>query len=160
MKKLFSILALMCLVTATFAQMVNPIKWSSDIKEDGNNVEITLKATIDAGWHLYGLELPSEDGPSATTITYPRLEGAELDGKITPASELIVKFDPMFGFELNWYEKEAVFTQRLKITDPDNWAVAGNITFMGCNDETCMMGEPFNFAYGPQSRHRPHNRPH
>ena len=151
MKRICSFVLLACFAVASFAQMVTPIKWSSEIKEDGNNVEITLKAAIDKGWHLYGTELPSEDGPSATNIDFSRLEGAELDGKIESSSDLVVKFDNIFGFELNWYENEAVFTQKLKITDSENWAIGGSISYMGCNDETCMMGDPFSFSYGPAS---------
>lgn len=150
MKKICSSLALLCFVVMTFAQMVNPIKWFSEIREDGSVAEITLRAAIDKGWHLYGLELPSEDGPTATAVNFTAIEGVELDGKVECASDLVVKFDNIFGFELNWYENEAVFTQKLKISDSENWVVAGNITFMGCNDETCMQGDPFYFRYGPK----------
>ena len=42
MKKLFSTLALvMCLVSMSFAQMVDPIRWTSEMKQDGKNVEIS-----------------------------------------------------------------------------------------------------------------------
>ena len=150
MKKLFSTLALvMCLVSMSFAQMVDPIRWSSEMKQDGKNVEITLKATIDAGWHLYALELP-EGGPMATDISFGRVEGAELVGELQAVSDLVVKFEDMFGLELSWYESEAVFVQKAKITD-ENWVVSGSVSFMGCNDETCMMGNPFSFAEGPKA---------
>ena len=93
MKKLFSTLALvMCLVSMSFAQMVDPIRWTSEMKQDGNNVEITLKATIDAGWHLYSLELP-EGGPMATDIAFGRVEGAELVGEIEVLSDQVTKFE-------------------------------------------------------------------
>ena len=150
MKKLFSTLALvMCRVSMSFAQMVDPIRWTSEMKQDGKNVEITLKATIDAGWHLYALELP-EGGPMATDISFGRIEGAELVGELQAVSDLVVKFEDMFGLELSWYENEAVFVQKAKITD-ENWVVSGSVSFMGCNDETCMMGNPFSFAEGPKA---------
>lgn len=150
MRKLFSTLALvLCFVSVAFAQMIDPIRWSSEMKADGNNVEITLKATIDEGWHLYGLELP-EGGPSATDISFGRIEGAELVGDLTILSEQVTKFEEMFGLELTWFEKEAIFVQKAKITD-ENWVIAGSISFMGCNDETCMMGNPFSFAEGPKA---------
>ncbi len=150
MKKLFSTLALvLCVVSMSFAQMVDPIRWTSEMKQDGNNVEITLKATIDNGWHLYGLELP-DGGPMATTISIDKVEGAELVGELEAKSDLVVKFEEMFGLELSWFENEAVFVQKAKITD-ENWVVAGSVSFMGCNDETCMMGSPFSFAEGPKA---------
>lgn len=149
MKRLLSFVALLCFVTMSFAQIFNPIKWSSEIKENGATAEITLKATIDNGWHLYGLHLPTEDGPTPTAVVFDRIEGATLDGELEAKSELVVEFDAIFGCELNWYEKEAVFVQKITINDTKNWAVGGQITFQGCNDETCMMGDPFMFAYGP-----------
>ena len=150
MKKLFSTLALvLCFVSMSFAQMVDPIRWTSEMTQDGKNVEITLKATIDAGWHLYGLELP-EGGPMATNIEFGRVEGAELVGELEAKSDLVVKFEEMFGLELSWFENEAIFVQKAKITD-ENWVVSGSVSFMGCNDETCMMGNPFSFAEGPKA---------
>ena len=150
MKRFFSTLALvLCFVSMSFAQMVDPIRWTSEMKQDGKNVEITLKATIDAGWHLYALELP-EGGPMATDISFGRVEGAELVGELQAVSDLVVKFEEMFGLELSWYENEAMFVQKAKITD-ENWVIAGSVSFMGCNDETCMMGNPFSFAEGPKA---------
>ena len=150
MKRFFSTLALvLCFVSMSFAQMVDPIRWTSEMKQDGKNVEITLKATIDAGWHLYALELP-DGGPMATDITFGRVEGAELVGELQAVSDLVVKFEEMFGLELSWFENEAIFVQKAKITD-ENWVIAGSVSFMGCNDETCMMGNPFSFAEGPKA---------
>ena len=121
MKKLFSTLALvMCLVSMSFAQMVDPIRWTSEMKQDGNNVEITLKASIDAGWHLYSLELP-EGGPMATDIAFGRVEGAELVGEIEVLSDQVTKFEDMFGLELSWFENEAVFVQKLKSLTKIGW---------------------------------------
>ncbi len=147
MKKLSIVLAFLSTVVMGFAQIVEPIRWTSVSNEDGKSIEITFEATIDAGWHLYGLDMP-DDGPSSTTFAFTTLQGVELDGTITSNSPLVEKYEDMFGLELSWYENSATFVQKLKIIDNDNWVVAGDVNFMGCNDESCIMGDPFNFKYG------------
>ncbi len=142
MRKSFLIFALMCLATFSFGQMVEPIKWSTSIKENGSKLELTLKADIDDHWHLYGLVLP-EGGPSATTVTYTKTDGLKVDGKVSSDSKLITKFDEMFGLELNWYEGEAVLVQKFNIIDAGNYRVEGKVSYMACNDETCTMNDHY-----------------
>ena len=56
MKKLFSTLALvLCFITMTFAQILEPVKWDTKLSQDGKTAEITLTANIDDTWHIYGL---------------------------------------------------------------------------------------------------------
>lgn len=147
MKKLTIILAFLSSVIMGFAQIVEPIRWSSTSTENNNSIEITFKADIDAGWHLYGLDIP-EGGPNATAFAFTTLQGVELDGDLVSQSPLVEKYEEMFGLELSWYENVALFVQKAKITDKDNWVIAGDVNFMGCNDESCMMGDPYNFKFG------------
>ena len=51
MKKLFSTLALvLCFITMTFAQILEPVKWDTKLSQDGKTAEITLTANIDDTW--------------------------------------------------------------------------------------------------------------
>ncbi len=138
--------ALMCYAAIVIAQISEPIKWSHSVSEDGKSLELTLKATIDVGWHLYGLEMP-KDGPNATTIDFTTLHGIELDGSLDKQSPLITKYEEMFDLELNWYENECILVQKFKIIE-DEYFIEGEISFMGCNDESCTMGDPYRFKLG------------
>ena len=54
---------------AAGAQMTDPVSWTSDFKAEGDTATLTINATIEAGWHLYGTELPEiEFGPHATAL--------------------------------------------------------------------------------------------
>ncbi len=129
-----------------FGQMVEPIKWSSKCnKLDDTHYEIVVTAKIDAGWHLYGLNI-GEGGPSPTVFTFDKVKGAKLVGKVTSKSKLISHYDDMFEMELSWYEKTAVFKQHFTI-GKDAWNVGGNVTFMACNDQNCMQGTPYRFSF-------------
>ncbi len=149
MKRVSLLMTLVCLASLVFAQMPNPIRWSHTSSVEDETLTVTLTSKINTGWHLYGLELPA-DGPTPTIITFSNFNGVELEGTVTTNSELISKFEPMFGEELNWYENEAVFTQKFKITDK-NYFFEGEVTFMGCDDESCFMGDPYRFKIGEKA---------
>lgn len=145
MKKLTTLLVLLMVSFAVFAQMLEPVKWSSKLnKIDDTHSEIVFTAKMDAGWHLYGMNI-GEGGPAPTVFTV-NAKGAKLNGKVTSSSKLISHYDDMFEMELSWYENTAVFKQKFEIGQKP-WEVSGNITFMACNDQNCMMGDPFKFSY-------------
>lgn len=147
MRKTLILALLLSLSGIIFGQMMNPIKWDAKETIKDKSVTITYTATIEDGWHLYGTDIP-DGGPNATTFTYDKLIGVEPVGEIKTLSPSITKFEEMFGIELTWFEKEAIFTQEFKIKE-DEWGISTNISFMGCNDETCYMGDPTVFAFGP-----------
>ena len=130
------------------AQIETPVKW--DIKlEDSKSSEksITFSATIDKGWHLYDMNLP-EGGPVSTSFTFTELEGAELTGNVVADRQPAKIFDNNFQMELSWYENAVVFTQKLKVTDPNKLKIAGEVEYMVCNDETCLPPEREDFHFG------------
>ena len=68
MKKGLWIIALCFTLTAN-SQIIEPIKWSFSSTVEGVNAELTFKAVMDKGWHLYDTELPG-DGPIPTSFVY------------------------------------------------------------------------------------------
>ena len=80
--KLFLLLAFTLITYAGFAQMYNPVTWSIEQKSTGKNTaDIVVRAKIDKGWHLYGLNIPA-GGPVATTIVVEQLDNAKKEGGI------------------------------------------------------------------------------
>ena len=152
MKKLFSTLALvLCFVTMTFAQILEPVKWDAQIERDGKNAEIVLTATIDDTWHIYGLE-ETDKGPIATKIEFNNLVGAELNGGLEIRTEAHTIFDNMFECEITSFEKTAVFAQKIKITEED-WGVGVVASGQACSEVvgSCLLFGPYNFAFGPKA---------
>jgi len=150
-KKILISLAATFLALATFAQIYEPIKWTVKQKITGENTaEIQISATIDEGWHLYGLNIP-KDGPRATSIVFETINHAKKVGPIQAPSKLLKQYDANFDMELNWYSKEAVFIQKISFTDPQKVSVKGYIEFMACNDQSCLppSQEPFTLGALP-----------
>lgn len=74
-----SILFSLVLLISSLAngQIFEPIKWSHELKITGKTTgEIIHKATIEAGWHLYGMNIPP-DGPRPTRFVYEQLINAQ-----------------------------------------------------------------------------------
>ena len=133
------------------AQIIEPIKWkfsTSDISE--SEKELVFKASIEKGWHLYGTELP-EGGPIATEFIFENVKGAKLIGKPKANKTPIFKFDNQFEMELNWYEDDVTFVQKIQLIEKD-YSISGILRFMGCNDETCLPPTPEDFSFSGKGK--------
>lgn len=149
MKKFFLVALLIAFVTASsFAQIYEPVKWTQELKSTGETTaDIIIKASIDEGWHLYGLNLP-KDGPIPTSVVFDKIENAEKVGGIQTPSKLLKAFDVNFDMELNWYAKEAVFIQKIKFADASKVSIKGYVEYMVCNDESCLPPTKNQFKLG------------
>lgn len=135
---------------SSVAQIVNPVNWEKSIKTTSDTSgEIIFTATIDDGWHMYGLELPAESGIQATTVEWNTLEGVKLVGELTPSRPAHEAFDAVMDMKLSWWEKDITLTQKFDITDK-SYKIIGNIKYMVCNDKTCQAPtkEAFEFIKG------------
>lgn len=133
---------------AASAQMNEPIKWSHELNVDGDKAVLTLTASIDGGWHLYATELPIDDGPEPTSITFTSVKGMEADGELTANPEPTQMFEEMFGGDVRFWENSVTLTQNFTVTDKDAISLTGEIYFMACNDVNCLAPTTYTFAIG------------
>jgi len=147
-KKILLTFIVATLTTALFAQIYNPVKWNQELKVTGKNTaNIHIRATIDEGWHLYGLHIPA-DGPRATAITFKTIQNAKLVGELDSPSKLQKAYDANFDMELNWYINEALFVQKIKFDDVSKVKISGVIEFMVCDDKSCLPPSKQTFTLG------------
>ena len=121
------------------AQVENPTRWSYSQKSLGNQeYELTFKAAIEPGWHVYSMYTP-EGGPMATVLSFEENgKGVELLGKATenkPKKE----WDAVFKVDVLSFENEYVITQKIKVTDPALATVTGTIEYQACREGQCVM---------------------
>ena len=138
------VLTVSCL--SAFAQMFEPVKWKFSTKTiDQSTVELFFSATIDRGWHLYGMKLP-DGGPIPTQFVFEGKRGATFEGSVVAKGKLIEEYDKIFEMKLGYYNSSAVFSQKIKFDPERGYKVDGYIKFQSCNDEACINGEaPFKF---------------
>ena len=137
-KKLVFFVAFFLITTSNFSQIFEPVKWSFELKKtSATTADVQINATIDDGWHVYGLNIP-KDGPRATSIVFDKIENALKVGELQDPSKLEKQYDANFNMELNWYSENAVFIQKIKFTDASKVKIKGQVEFMACNDKNCL----------------------
>lgn len=120
------------------SQILDPISWKATVEGNSTSTAtIRLTAEMEDGWHLYSLNLPP-DGPNSTVIDFQLPDGVSLDGPLTPSRKPVEKYDDMFSLNLSWWEGSVTFTQKVKIADQKTHTVGIEVSYQGCNDETCI----------------------
>ena len=137
MKKMMTLATLLLIELFANAQMLNPVKFSTQLKTNGTaEAEIVFSGKIDAGWHVYSTNLGS-DGPISATFNVTKLDGVELVGKLTPRGKEIAQYDKLFEMKLRYFEGSVQFVQKVKFTKP-NYTIDAYLEYGACNDQNCM----------------------
>lgn len=147
MKKIIFLFCLLLSLAGTIrAQIQDPVSFKTELKTTSETeAEIRFTASIDKGWHVYSVNLPS-GGPISATFNVDKIEGAKLAGKLTPVSKEIAKFDKVFEMNLRFFEHSAVFVQKIKITGA-KYSIKGYLEYGACNDENCLPPTQVPFSY-------------
>ena len=148
MRKTFFLSCLLMVVslTSAFAQIQDPVQFKTELKKiSETEAQIIFTGTIDAGWHVYSTDLP-EGGPISATFNTDKMEGLELDGKLTPQGKEIENYDKMFEMNVRYFEDKATFIQKLKITAA-NYFIEGYLQYGSCNDENCLPPTDVEFSF-------------
>ena len=148
MKKAFLLSLVLTIFSyvSAFAQIQDPVQFRSEWKTvSETEAEIVFTGTIDAGWHVYSTDL-GDGGPISATFNIDKMEGLELDGKLTPQGKEVENFDKLFEMKVRYFENEATFVQKLKITGA-NYFNEGYLEYGACNDENCLPPTAVSFTY-------------
>ena len=137
-------LTLLCLVPMTALAQEGCVKWSHSVVENGDgHYTLQFKAQVDEGWHIYDL------GPyefiTATSFKFEPSKGVSLDGDLRAVSKAIRHMDDIFGIEIGYYEKEAIFEQDVKVKGKGG-EVKVVAEYMACNDSNCTPPTENEFA--------------
>jgi len=148
--KIFQFFAIL-LFTATIplsAQILEPVKWSfSTEKVSDNEHNLIFTAAIDDEWTVYS-QFTSDNGPVPTMLTFENIEGAELIGKASEKGHKKEGMDKLFGVNVIKFlgDEDFVMTQKVKVTDASK-PIVGYLTFMTCNDKTCLPPTDVDFSF-------------
>lgn len=121
------------------AQIFDPVKWESSFRQiDDENYELVFEAFIDKGWHLYSQIEVEDDGPLPTEFVYVG-DGEEYEtvGNTTEP-EVEPVYDEVFKKDILFFKETALFTQKIKIHNPQIAYIDVEVYYMVCDDERCM----------------------
>ncbi len=143
MKRLLLLISLILLSISIYAQ--NPVSWQASVEKSGeNSYDIIFTATIERGWHLYDMG-PYEGGPNATEFTFNLDDRAELVGGVEYKTEPIKTFDDIFEMNIGYFEKSALFVQKIKISGDSK--VNATVEWMACNNNSCIPPSDMDFTF-------------
>lgn len=137
MKKSLFFLLLVFVNINSFSQIIDPVKWDFSFEKiSDSEINLVFKATIDKGWHLYGLNIP-ENGPIPTNFVYDNAEKIKFIGK--PVAKILpeVKYDSILEMKVELLEKNGLFKQKIRVTGEGDIIISGYVEYMACNDNTC-----------------------
>lgn len=131
--------------SSAFAQIFDPVKWKSAIKmTDATNGVVTFTATVDAGWHVYGTQLPA-GGPEPTSVHWNN-QGVKLVGGLTPSKAAHKQHDETFDMDLSWWTGSVTLSQKFAVTAKE-YKIEGSIRYMACDDENCTPPKSESFSF-------------
>lgn len=137
-------LAVLLGINLAQAQIYSPVKWNySSKKISDNEAEITIKATIDKGWHMYSQNV-ADDGPIPTSFSFEKSSNYSLIGKVTEG-KAIEEQDVNFGMLLKFFEHEASFKQKVKLLSNKAFTIKGSLEYMCCDNTKCLPPETIEF---------------
>ncbi|MBT8178805.1 MAG: DUF255 domain-containing protein [Eudoraea sp.] len=138
MKALFAYLFSFFLFGFALAQTdEDPAIWSHEVRELGSGeYELVFKGKIAEGWHVYS-QFTADGGSLPSEFTYLKSgQDYELLG-ITQESETQKAYSEIFEIEETFFKKEAVFTQRIRLLNPDVRQVDVELFYQICK-EVCI----------------------
>ncbi|WP_299058568.1 thioredoxin family protein [uncultured Polaribacter sp.] len=120
-----------------YSQIEDPIEWSTSVEKISDTEYLLIsEATLQKGWHLYSQNVP-EDGPIPTTFTYNNSDNNFILEESTTEEKGVTVDDPVFEMKIKFFEKSAVFQQKVTITS-DTSTINGVVEFMVCDDTKCL----------------------
>jgi DsbC/DsbD-like thiol-disulfide interchange protein len=133
---MFALLALLTFLMP--APPSSPAAWSFACvgAKDGLAV-VEVKAELEPGWHLYALDLPSDQGPIPTSITLKASKDYALVGPVLEPVP-VEAYDDNFAMLVRYHAGSPTFTLKVKPLVSGAFDMEGEVVFMVCNDKTCL----------------------
>ncbi|WP_312313872.1 protein-disulfide reductase DsbD family protein [Empedobacter brevis] len=136
LKKLWILFLFPILVNA---QLFSPAKWSSSVKEVGQNeFEIEVTGKIDKGWHLYSMKHPDGGIGIPASASFKPAANAKLVGGAREVGKRIDKYSQIFEQDEKYYENQVKFVQKVKVSGDKPVNVSYTIEFQMCDAERCL----------------------
>lgn len=144
MKKIF-LFASLLLSLVIHAQILDPVKWKTSVKQLSNNeFELVMNATIDNEWHMYSQFTP-EGGVLPTEFTYKNQKGNySLVGK-TVESPYKKVFNDIFEVDEYFFAHNATFTQKVKVTNTSLKEIKVDLFYQVCKEQCITQDKSFTF---------------
>lgn len=121
------------------AQILTPVKWTTETKDLGNNeYEVLLHAKIDDGWHMYSQQHPDDGIGVPATIEFEKNDNVQMIGKTLEIGKLIDAYSELFMQQEKFYENKVTFKQKIKLKEAKNTQLKFSAESQVCDAEKCL----------------------
>jgi thiol:disulfide interchange protein len=145
-KKVVLSFLLLCCVLGMSAEIQKPVTWSFSSKQvSDTEFNLVLTANVDNNWHLYS-QFIGEGGPVPTSFKFTPSPDYTLVGKVSESPKPKKIYEKVFEMEVAFFEKKAVFTQKIKLKTAAT-KIRGILTFMACDNSQCLPPEDVDFSF-------------
>lgn len=140
MKKLLFTLVTLFTITASYAQILNPVTFNYSVVKKGNDLyEVHVKAMIEPKWHIYSVKNPN-GGAQATGI---KIKEGKVIGALKENGKLKTIFEKEFNVNQKYFESSVDFVQLVRLKK--GYKITGTINYMACNDRQCLPPKEVEF---------------
>ena len=124
----------------------NPVSWSHELnKISDTEFDLVIIGDIYKGWHVYS-QHTAEGGSLPSEFTYEKAGvDYELVGE-TKESPTETAFSDIFEVDETFFKKQAIFTQRVKLLNPDVRQIDVNLFYQVCKEVCLAVDKDFNFV--------------
>jgi len=141
MKRLIFTLITLFFLSASQAQILNPVSFNySVVKKGADLYEVHVKAMIEPKWHIYSVKNP-DGGAQPTEI---KINDAKSIGAVKEKGKMKTAFEKEFNVNQKYFESSVDFIQLVKLK-PGNKKITGTINYMVCNDRQCLPPKEVEF---------------
>jgi Thiol:disulfide interchange protein DsbD, N-terminal len=150
MKKFVFLGGIILAATVAKAQL-NPVSWTFTAKKIADKTyEIHMKATLQAGWHLYSQTQPDDAIAIPTSFTINSNPLLTKDGKIKEAGTMEKFHDSRLDISANQYSNTVDFIQIIKLKTKVKTNLSGSVEYQTCDDKKCLPPKTVNFSIAIQ----------
>lgn len=119
-------------------EIFDPATLSYSLEYLGNNqVEVVVELGLEPEWHTYSLTQNNPMGPLASVLTVRDTSLYKKVGNPYSKSPMHKEFEPAFDMEVEYYETEAVFRQKVQLLKKTA-TIKGVFEYQVCNQERCL----------------------
>lgn len=124
----------------------NPVLWSKELKKiSETEFDLIMTGKIFEGWHVYS-QNTAEGGSMPSEFTFEKAGEDYLLVGVTEESKTITAYSDIFEVDETFFKKEAVFTQKIKLLNPEVRQINVNLWYQVCK-EVCIPEETdFSFS--------------
>lgn len=145
MKKTIILSVLFLLNSLAFAQMKNPVKWTTKtVKVSDTEFDLVIKGSIEPEWHVYSQFTP--DGGSLPMVLNFKdaKNNYQLIGK-AKESAYKKQFNDIFGVDEYYFDGQVTLTQRVKILNAKLSKITLNLDYQACKEQCINDNKTFVF---------------